>query len=112
MTEEECTLFNPRNLRFQLIENENGLAASATVMHFDDSTAPYKATYRGPNIAAGQVLMHHGHMLYHALDHSGNLNAGSAKISFDPNTTPPTMTLHWRWLTGDGSGISVWHQLD
>lgn len=64
MPEETHQQVDLRNLKFQLVANDTGLALAATIMHFADATAPCKATYHGPNILAGQALMHQNQMLY------------------------------------------------
>ena len=97
-----------RNCTYELIENDGGHASATTVMSFDDSTDPYRATYCGPNVTYGHVIVAGDEMLYHARDKEGNLSAGSATIEVHE----ATMTLHWRWLTGDlSSGESHWRKV-
>ena len=97
-----------QNQIFELIENENGQASAATVMTFDASTHPYRATYTGPNIVFGHAIVTNNQMLYHALDTEGELNAGKATV----HLTEDTMTLNWMWLTGSRtSGVSRWRRV-
>ena len=97
-----------RDTRYELVENDGGHASATTVMSFDNSIDPYCATYFGPNITFGHVIVDGTQMLYHARDKEGNLSAGSARVELHE----ATMTLHWRWLTGDqSSGISHWRKI-
>lgn len=108
---------NLRNKRFVLIDNSDGLAASNTVMVFDNSCAPYQATYSGPNVTNGHVLvLQNGdehHMLYHAIAANNKLVAGKALVTFPQSSATQTiMQLQWQWLTGDlSSGVSLWHEV-
>ena len=96
------------NRRYELIENEDGHASESTVMQFDASSEPFRATYSGPNVVYGHVIVGNGSMLYHAMDKQGNLTAGRASVE----VSAENMTLTWQWLTGDQSGgISKWRQL-
>ena len=45
------------NIKFKLLENNEGLAADDTVMVFDNSDAPNKASYSGPNIEYGHAIV-------------------------------------------------------
>ena len=95
------------NAVFELIQNTHGHAASSTVMTFGDESSPFRATYNGPNVTFGHALVIDDTMLYHAADREGNLSAGMAKIIL----TDDTMTLQWRWLTGDqATGKSHWRR--
>ena len=99
---------NLSNKIFELISNEAGLADAATVLTFSDAENPYCATYQGPNIIHGQVIVAEDQMLYHALDSDGELRAGAAQIQFANGQ----MTLDWRWLNGPAAaGRSVWRDL-
>jgi len=102
---------------FQLIENQDGLASSSTRMIFNSSNAPYEATYSGPNVSNGHVLVFKNDtldMVYHALTHEGKLVAGKAVVELtieEPETLK--MQLNWQWLTGDlTSGISRWIEIN
>ena len=95
-----------RNLTFDLIENEDGHAAGATQLSFDESSNPMRAAYQVPNVVFGHALVVDDVMLYHALDTRGELSVGRAHIEFDEASA--TLTLRWRWLSGEGSGESVW----
>ena len=98
-----------RNMQFKLIANDGGHASQSTLMTFDDSTKPFKATYTGPNVKFGHVIVEGDQMLYHALDSQGNLSAGAAAVTL----TDTHMILAWRWLTGDLSkGESRWQRVD
>ena len=102
---------------FELIENEAGLAGSKTRMVFDANSSPFQATYSGPNVSNGHVIVSKQgkdlHMLYHAVTDRGDLVAGKAKVSFpEPQNGVNIMQLNWQWLTGDlSSGISVWQEV-
>ena len=94
------------NLTFELVENDDGHAAGSTRLSFDGSDNPVRGSYHGPNVVFGHAIVVDDVMLYHALDTSGELSAGRAHVKFDEASA--TMTLRWRWLTGEGSGVSVW----
>ena len=103
-----------RNSRFQLIENPGGHVSGNTVMRFGDSTDPCIATYSGPNIVFGQVIVSEDKMIYHALDTNGQLSAGKATVRLEraDNNAAVEMVLDWQWLTGDRSqGVSRWKKL-
>jgi hypothetical protein len=108
---------NLQNKQFLLIENGDGLAASDTLMIFDDSCDPFHATYSGPNVSNGHVLVsftnNKCNMVYHALASKTDLVAGKAEVSFvNSKTNENVMQLNWQWLTGDlSSGISLWRQV-
>ena len=104
-----------RDSSFQLIENPDGHAIGDTVMTFADSASPWIASYNGPNIVIGQVMLHDQIMHYQALDTSGEFCAGRAKVSYlvANGNSPAQMILNWQWLTGDRSkGVSRWRKLD
>lgn len=101
---------------FELVENTDGLAASTTRISFETGTGPFRGTYKGPNIAHGQVLVSDAdgelRMLYHALTISDELVAGQADVSISEQD-PLRMQLKWQWLTGDlSSGVSNWIEVD
>lgn len=98
------------NLTFELVENDDGHAAGLTRLSFDGSVNPTRGTYQGPNVVFGHAIVEDEVMLYHALDTSGGLSAGRADVEFDEDAA--TMTLRWRWLTGEGSGVSVWRAVN
>ncbi len=106
------------NKVFELIENEDGLAASKTKMVFDNSISPYRATYSGDNVHYGNAIVSASSneisMLYQALTKEGELVAGKAKVYLtSPDSQLLKMQLHWQWLTGDmSSGISHWCEID
>ena len=105
--------FNFSGAKFELIENQAGHAADTTLMVFKQSSSPFSATYTGPNVQLGQVIVSGENMLYHAVDKAGQLSAGQAKIEMGENEEgSQTMTLDWQWLTGDQSGgISRWRRV-
>jgi len=106
-----------RDKVFDLVENENGLAESTTRMVFKNCTNPYEATYSGPNISNGHVLVSNLNdilsMIYHAYTNEGDLVAGKASVTL--NEIAPgklSMQLNWQWLTGNlTSGTSNWIQV-
>jgi hypothetical protein len=106
------------NRKFELIDNDTGLASAKTLMVFDSSSSPFKASYRGPNIEYGHAIVSiendEVHMLYHSLSKNGDLSAGSAKVTLSESDFGNTeMTLNWHWLTGDlSSGISKWKEVN
>ena len=103
------------NKTFQLIENANGYVKGNTVMKFNDSSDPNIASYTGPNVVIGQVIVSNGSMLYQALETSGNLCAGKANVTLrkESDNSKAEMILNWQWLTGDQSkGISRWISLN
>ncbi len=103
---------NLKNRAFELVQNDSGHASAATVMRFHDTVDPQTAEYAGPNVTYGHVIVQGNQMLYHAMDASGKLAAGAAKVSLAEHDGTPQMTLEWRWLTGDGAnGISVWREI-
>lgn len=109
-------MMNLSGRAFELIENDNGLAASTTRISFDVGRGPYRGTYLGPNIVHGQVLVSDVggtlKMLYHALTASGELVAGRADVSISDHE-PLHMQLKWQWLTGDlSSGVSNWTEIN
>ena len=105
-----------KNKIFDLIENQDGLAESHTRMIFNGNSLPFRATYSGPNVSSGQVLVSTNanndlNMVYHALASHGSLVAGKADISFTTIDNTLTMKLNWQWLTGDlSSGVSMWKE--
>ena len=107
---------NLKNKIFELIENQEGLADSQTRMIFNGNSLPFQATYSGPNVSNGQVLVSTNvnndlSMVYHALASDGSLVAGKADISFATIENTLTMELNWQWLTGDlSSGVSRWRE--
>ena len=102
------------NKAFELIQNDKGLAENSTRMIFNHTSNPYEATYSGPNVSNGHVLIFNNdenlNMVYHALTSEGQLVAGKATVNLaytDDNRLK--MELNWQWLTGDqSSGISKW----
>lgn len=101
---------------FELVENNDGLAANETRISFAAGSEPFSGTYQGSNIVHGQVLVSNAdgtsRMLYHALTISGDLVAGKAEVSFSGNE-PLRMQLNWQWLTGDlSSGTSNWIEVN
>mgnify|MGYP005989951659 CR=1 FL=1 len=106
------------NRKFELIENEAGLASEKTLMVFDNSSHPYKASYSGPNVKYGHIIVSTDKsetiMLYHSLSKDGDLAAGRAKVTLkEINSSTTEMQLHWHWLTGDlSSGISKWSEIN
>lgn len=107
---------NLKNKIFDLIENQDGLAESHTRMIFNGNSLPFQATYSGPNVSNGHVLVssdanNNLNMVYHALVNDGSLVAGKADISFSTIENILTMKLNWQWLTGDlSSGVSMWKE--
>jgi len=105
------------NKIFELVENQAGLAAGSTRMVFNDATAPFEATYSGPNVSNGHVLVYKANnklnMVYHALAAHGELVAGKAVVQLSGEDAQNfEMQLNWQWLTGDlSSGISKWMQV-
>ena len=100
------------NKSFELVENDAGHAAESTVMTFGPQESPCVATYTGPNVAHGQVIVAENQMLYHAADAGGVLSAGKASITLEETPQGILMTLQWQWLTGDGaSGVSKWREV-
>jgi hypothetical protein len=109
---------NLSNKIFELIENNDGLAAEKTRMIFENGTSPYRAIYAGENVEYGNVIVTTNNntmnMLYQALTRDGVLVAGKAQVSMSAiNPASLEMTLHWQWLTGDfSSGISRWKEVN
>ena len=109
---------NLSSKKFQLIENHDGLASNQTLMTFDSSEYPYKATYHGPNIEFGHAIAYSVNgalnMFYHSLSKQGDLSAGKAVVTLTKAASGDTeMQLDWQWLTGDlSSGISRWGEVD
>ena len=107
---------NLSNKTFDLIENNTGLAASQTRMIFNHHSDPFEATYTGPNVSNGHVLVSRKKdkfdMIYHALSAEGLLVAGKADVSFSTNDGNLIMQLNWQWLTDDlSSGVSLWTEV-
>jgi len=106
------------NKTFELIENQNGLADSSTRMIFNKNSAPYEATYSGPNVSNGHVLAFKVNdsfnMVYHALTQQGELVAGKAQVQLvRKDLGNLEMQLNWQWLTGElSSGISRWEEVN
>ncbi len=101
------------NKTFILQANTDGLAAPATTMRFGPATNPMTATYDGPNIQFGHAIASSISdtaftMLYHAVTAEGELVAGQADGTLSDLGDQMEMRLQWRWLTGAGSGESVW----
>ncbi len=107
-----------KNTRLKLIENKEGLASDETIMVFDDSDSPYKATYSGPNIKYGHAIVSNIDgkltMLYHAIAKTGELSAGKATVYLSKGRADAIeMQLDWQWLTGDlSAGISKWREVE
>ena len=105
------------NIKFKLIENKEGLASDETIMVFDCSDAPNKASYSGPNIEYGHAIVSTKNeqliMLYLAISKSGEMSAGKAIVSLSKSSADKMeMQLDWTWLTGDlSSGISKWCEI-
>ncbi|MDH3494530.1 MAG: hypothetical protein OEM82_13320 [Acidobacteriota bacterium] len=101
---------------FELIENNDGPAAGRTVMKFGRRTEPCRATYSGPNVRFGHALVEEvegeARMVYHALTDEGALVAGKARVSFfEADDGSIEMHLRWKWLDGEGGGISKWREI-
>jgi hypothetical protein len=97
---------------FELVENTDGYAAASTLLKFDSSSDPYRATYIGPNLKFGQAIVSEYEMLYHAVNAEGIMSCGYAKVSFDVSEGSTEMILNWQWLTGDkSSGVSRWRYI-
>jgi len=102
---------------FELIENNSGLAGGSTRMVFSDCSTPYEATYSGPNVSNGHVLVMESNnrlnMVYQALANEGELVAGKAEVVLNLKIEEKlNMQLNWQWLTGDlSSGISRWVEI-
>lgn len=109
---------NLSNKVFELINNEDGLAASKTKMVFDNGVRPNRAIYSGENVLYGNAIVSSNSndisMLYQALTNEGELVAGKAKVNITISDFKLLkMELHWQWLTGDlSSGISHWREID
>ena len=99
---------------FELIENKSGRAAEKTLMVFGSDSQICTATYTGPNVKLGQVMVSGDRMMYHAIDGDGELAAGQAKITLQQSENENTiMKLSWNWLSGDqAGGESFWKLLD
>ena len=106
------------NKKFQLVENNEGLASEQTLMAFDSFDSPYRAIYHGSNIEFGHVVVSSENgalnMLYHSLSKEGELSAGKAIVTLTTVASGGTeMQLNWQWLTGDlSSGISKWREVN
>ena len=97
-----------RNQSFRLVQNDEGHASDSTVMVFENSQQPFRATYSGPNVTFGHVLVEDMKMIYHARNTDGSLSAGIADVELDGSA----MTLRWQWLTGQSnSGTSIWERI-
>jgi len=102
------------NRKFELLENKDGLASSKTKMVFNKNSDPWEATFSGPNVFNGHVLVSKSgkqiDMIYHAQTPSGELVAGKAIVQLTKaEKNRFKMQLNWQWLTGDrSSGVSVW----
>lgn len=78
-------------------------------MIFEDDHHPFRATYSGPNVTFGHVLVEDMKMIYHSRNTDGSLSAGIADIT----TNQTGMILQWRWLTGgSSSGTSIWERIE
>lgn len=99
---------------FELIENDAGLASTSTVMVFCQNSESCQATYSGPNMKNGHVIVSGDQMLYHAISINDELSAGRASMTFLPQSDGGIeMRLQWQWLTGDKSeGVSRWRLLN
>lgn len=96
---------------FALVENDEGHASASTLMVFDARTDVCTATYTGPNVKFGHVVVSENQMLYHAYNEDGSLSAGVAtiRLKMDASEKISEMMLQWKWLTGDlSSGVSHW----
>ncbi|NNE66376.1 MAG: hypothetical protein HKN33_07395 [Pyrinomonadaceae bacterium] len=102
---------------FRLIENSHGLAAGDTIMTFGSESRPCRATYSGPNVRFGQVLVEkisgQAHMVYQAVTDDGELVAGRARVTFfEADDGSIEMHLRWRWVESDeDGGISKWREV-
>ncbi len=100
--------------RLQLVENPGGMVSGPTAMVFADQGVPLTATYSGPEVQLGQVLLAADlRMVYHALTRTGDMVAGAATVAVaEYEAGVVEMRLQWRWLTGEGgSGQSVWRSV-
>ena len=81
-------------------------------MQFGSKTHPCTATYSGPNVRFGQVIVEDNEMLYQAIESNGKLSAGRANITLEEmDGERLVMRLEWTWLTGDlSSGVSIWRE--
>lgn len=98
---------------FELLQNDDGLAASATKLTFSTDCSPVTATYHGPNIPFGHAILYENQMIYHAVSDTGELSAGLANVTFEEEDEMiVSMQLDWVWLTGPrSSGISRWRRV-
>lgn len=102
--------------RFRLLENStSGAAGIDTVLSFTSDDDVIVGHYGGGSILVGHVLARRSgecelEMLYQGATTSGQIRAGAAAATFRADDKGGmTMTLEWRWLSGDGSsGTSVW----
>src|SRR5262245_60527377 len=101
--------------RFRLLANsENGTAGVDTVLSFTADDDVIVGHCEGGTILIGHVLARRSgegelEMLYQGATTTGQLRAGAAVATFSPSSSGMTMTLAWRWLSGDSAaGTSIW----
>ncbi len=102
--------------RFQLVENStSGVAGTNTVLSFTSDDDVIVGHYEGGSVLVGHVLARRTgecelEMLYQGATTAGQIRSGMATVSFaDNDGSGMTMTLLWRWTSGDSSsGTSVW----
>ncbi len=93
--------------------SDGGTIGEETRMTFRRQEHYLVAEYFG-GVAFGHVVAtqknpEHLDMLYHSIALDGSLQAGQASARLAMADGRRTMTLDWRWLTGDrSSGESAW----
>lgn len=104
---------------FRAISNsKNGTISSETIMSFSSGDVVVPGEYSGGsiklgNVIAKQVSENEFEMLYQAVTVNNEIQAGSAKASFDASPNGKLkMYLKWQWLTGELSkGTSEWEEV-
>jgi putative acetyltransferase len=102
--------------RFRLLENSSsGAAGGDTVLSFTSDDDVIAGHYQGGSILVGHVLARRTgerelEMLYQGATTTGQIRSGMAAASFaEDDRGAVTMTLQWRWTSGDSvSGTSRW----
>lgn len=94
-----------------------GTVTDQTRFEFSQNGTNFTARYHGGPITDGHILgQFHGpvkaELLYHCVTKEGELKAGQASATFSALTDGRVcIDMCWRWLNGEGEGMSRYEEI-